>query len=243
MCGRFTLTQPASIAARFDLDNFAPTESEFYEPRFNVAPTQRIVVIPTLDGQRVARRMRWGLVPSWARDIKIGASLINARAESIASKPAFRAAFNGRRCLIPADGFYEWQSGPRGKQPYRVTLVDGSMFAFAGRWERWRNPTTDEWIESCCIVTCETNELTSKFHDRMPVIVATGDYDTWLTGTPEQASTLLKPYPADEMRAYPVGSQVNNAKNDSAELVAEQNERDGQPATPCTPAPADSTDC
>ena len=243
MCGRFTLTQPASIAARFDLDNFAPTECEFYEPRFNVAPTQRIVVIPTLDGQRVARRMRWGLVPSWARDIKIGASLINARAESVASKPAFRAAFNGRRCLIPADGFYEWQSGPRGKQPYRVTLVDGSMFAFAGLWERWRNPTTDEWIESCCIVACETNELTSKFHDRMPVIVATEDYDTWLTGTPEQASTLLKPYPADEMRAYPVGSQVNNAKNDSAELVAEQNERDGQPATPCTPAPADSTDC
>jgi putative SOS response-associated peptidase YedK len=240
MCGRFTLTQPASIAARFELDNFAPTESEFYEPRFNVAPTQRIVVIPTLDGQRVARRMRWGLVPSWARDVRIGASLINARAEGIASKPAFRGAFSSRRCLIPADGFYEWQSGPRGKQPYRVTLADGSMFAFAGLWERWRNPATDEWIESCCIVTCEPNELTSKFHDRMPVIVATEDYDTWLTGTPDQASPLLKSYPADEMRAYPVGLQVNNAKNDSPELVTEQGEPNSELAT--RDAPEDSAD-
>ena len=239
MCGRFTLTQPATIAAKFELDNFAPTEPEFYEPRFNVAPTQRIVVIPTVDGQRQARRMRWGFVPTWAKDIKIGASLINARAESIASKPAFRAAFKNRRCLIPADGFYEWQSGPRGKQPYRITLADGAMFAFAGLWERWRNPATDEWIESCCIVTCDTNELTEKFHDRMPVIIAAEDYDAWLTGTPEQASTLLRPYPADEMRAYPVSSRVNSPKNDSAELVAEEQESiDSAGLVPDTPAPS-----
>jgi putative SOS response-associated peptidase YedK len=240
MCGRFTLTQPANIAATFELDNFAPTEPEFYEPRFNVAPTQRIVVIPTRDGRRVARRMRWGLIPFWAKDIKIGASLINARAESILTKPAFRSAFSERRCLIPADGFYEWQSGPRGKRPFRITLVDGSMFAFAGLWERWRNPATDERIESCCIVTCETNELTAKFHDRMPVIVAAENYDAWLTGTPEQALALLKPHPADEMRAYPVSSRVNSANNDGADLVAEQAEEYGVDlATPGTAA--DST--
>ena len=243
MCGRFSLTQPAYIAAKFELDNFAPAEPEFYEPRFNVAPTQRIVVIPTLDGQRVARRMRWGLVPSWAKDAKIGANLINARAEGIASKPAFRAAFKTRRCLIPADGFYEWQSGPRGKQPYRITLADGSMFAFAGLWERWRNPATDESIESCCIVTCDTNELTAKYHNRMPVIIAAEDYDTWLTGTPEQALALLKPYPADEMRAYPVSSRVNSPKNDNAELVTVLQEPvGGGEQAPDTPAPGPATD-
>jgi putative SOS response-associated peptidase YedK len=244
MCGRFTLTQPASIAAKFGLDNFAPVEPEFYEPRFNVAPTQRIVVIPTIDGQREARRMRWGLIPSWAKDLRIGASCINARADSVVSKPAFRAAFKSRRCLIPADGFYEWQSGPQGKQPYRITLADGSMFAFAGLWERWRNPATDESIESCCIVTCDTNELTAKFHDRMPVIIAAEDYDIWLTGTPEEALTLLKPYPAEEMRAYRVSSRVNSAKNDGAELVAEEQERaGGTKLVPDTPAPSEPAEC
>src|ERR1700687_15322 len=221
MCGRFTLTQPAEIAARFELDNFAPAEPEFYTPRFNVAPTQRIVVIPTSDGQRVARRMRWGLIPSWAKAAKIGSSMINARADSIATKPSFRNAFKSRRCLTPADGFYEWQATPRGKQPYRITLADGSMFAFAGLWERWRDPATDEWIESCCLVTCGPNELTEKFHNRMPVIIGDADYDTWLTGTPDQALALLKPYPADEMRAYPVSARVNTPKNDSVDLVTE----------------------
>ena len=244
MCGRFTLTQPASIAAKFGLDNFAPVEPEFYTPRFNVAPTQRIVVIPTIDGQREARRMRWGLVPSWAKDAKIGPARINARADSVASKPTFREAFRRRRCLIPADGFYEWKPGLRGKQPYRITLADGSMFAFAGLWERWRDPATDQSLDSCCIVTCDTNELTAQFHDRMPVIIAAEDYDTWLTGTPEQALTLLKPYPAELMRAYPVSPEVNSPKNDSAELVIELQERAGEAATaPDTPAPSQPADC
>jgi putative SOS response-associated peptidase YedK len=241
MCGRFTLTQPAAIAATFDLDNFAPVEPEFYEPRFNVAPTQRIVVIPTVDGQRQARRMRWGLVPNWAKDMKIGANCINARADGIASKPAFRAAFRHRRCLIPADGFYEWQTGPYGKQPYRITLVDGAMFAFAGLWERWRDPATDETIESCCIVTCDTNELTARFHNRMPVIIAPDDYDAWLTGPPEQALALLAPYPADEMRAYAVSSRVNAPRNDAADLIDEvgsDEERAAKLADPPPPEPA-----
>ena len=218
MCGRFTLTQPANIAAKFGLDNFAPIEPEFYTPRFNLAPTQRIVVIPTSDLQRVARPMRWGLIPYWAKDTKIGANLINARAEGIATKPAFRSAFRSRRCLIPADGFYEWQQTPRGKQPYRIMLRSGEMFAFAGLWERWRNPE-GETVDSCCIVTCEPNAVAARFHDRMPVIIAPADYDTWLLGTPEQALALLKPYPAEEMRAYPVSASVNRPANDKPELI------------------------
>jgi len=218
MCGRFTLTQPASIAAKFGLDNFAPIEPEFYAPRFNVAPTQRIVVIPTSDLQRVARTMRWGLIPYWAKDAKIGSGLINARAEGIATKPAFRSAFKSKRCLIPADGFYEWQQTPRGKQPYRITLRSNEMFAFAGLWDRWRTPE-GETIESCCVVTCEPNRLAALFHDRMPVIIAPADYDKWLFGKPDQALPLLRPYPAEEMRAYPVGAGVNRPANDTPELI------------------------
>lgn len=218
MCGRFTLTQPANIAAKFGLDNFAPIEPEFYTPRFNLAPTQRIVVIPTSDMQRVARIMRWGLIPYWAKDAKIGSNLINARAEGIATKPAFRSAFGSRRCLIPADGFYEWQQTAHGKQPYRIMLGSGEMFAFAGLWERWRNPE-GESVDSCCIVTCKPNAVAARFHDRMPVIIAPEDYDTWLIGTPEQALTLLKPYPAEEMQAYPVSTSVNRPANDTPELI------------------------
>lgn len=218
MCGRFTLTQPAQIADQFGLDNFAPVEPEFYTPRFNVAPTQRIVVIPTHDLQREARRMRWGLVPRWAKDMSIGARLINARSEGIDTKPAFRAAFRERRCLIPADGFYEWLQTPRGKQPYRVVLISGALFAFAGLWERWRDPQ-GEPLDSCCIITCEPNELAAQFHNRMPVIIAPEDYETWLTGTPEQARALLRPYPSEAMRAYPVSANVNRPSNDTPDLV------------------------
>jgi len=218
MCGRFTLTQPAHIAAKFGLDNFAPVEPEFYEPRFNVAPTQRIVVIPTRDMQREARRMRWGFIPSWAKDASVGSRLINARAEGIDTTPSFRAAFKYRRCLIPADSFYDWLPTAQGKQPYRIMLASGELFAFAGLWERWKD-RQGEALESCCIVTCAPNELAARFHDRMPVIIAPADYDTWLTGTPEQALALLKPYPAEAMRAYPVSAKVNSPKNDGPELV------------------------
>jgi putative SOS response-associated peptidase YedK len=218
MCGRFTLTQPASIAAKFGLDNFAPVEPEFYVPRFNVAPTQRIVVIPTSEMQREARRMRWGLIPSWARDASIGARLFNARAEGIDTKPSFRAALKYRRCLIPADGFYEWRQTPRGKQPYRVVLASGELFAFAGLWERWKD-SSGETVESVCIITCEPNALSATFHNRMPVIIAAENYETWLTGSPEQALALLRPYPAEWMRAYPVSASVNRTRDDTRDLV------------------------
>lgn len=160
--------------------------------------------------------MQWGLIPFWAKDANIGSNLINARAEGIATKPAFRSAFKSCRCLIPADGFYEWEQTPHGKQP--IMLASGELFAFAGLWDRWKSPE-GESVESCCIVTCEPNELAARFHDRMPVIIAPEDYDTWLTGTSEQALTLLKPYPAQEMRAYPVSGKVNSPKNDTWELV------------------------
>src|ERR1700694_3447828 len=150
MCGRFTLTQPACIAAKFGLDNFAPVEPELYEARFNVAPTQRIVVIPPRDMQREARRMRWGLIPSWANDASIGARLINARAEGIDTRAPFRAAFQYRRCLIPADSFYEWLPTSQGKQPYRIMLASGGLFAFAGLVGRWQD-RQGEAGEACCI--------------------------------------------------------------------------------------------
>ena len=150
------------------------------------------------------------------------AEVVVARADGIASKPAFRSAFKSRRCLIPADGFYEWQSGPRGKQPYRITLADGSMFALAGLWERWRNPATDESIESCCIVTCDTNELTAKFHDRMPVILPPDNYDLWLDPgfkDVKELSEMLKPYGAALMKAYAVSTRVNTVKNDDSQCA------------------------
>ena len=162
--------------------------------------------------------MRWGLIPRWAKDAAIGARLINARSEGIEAKPAFREAFKLRRCLIPADGFYEWLQTPRGKQPYRIMLANGELFAMAGLWERWRDPQ-GEAIDSCCIITCEPNELAAKFHNRMPVIITPGDYETWLTGTPTQALALLRPYPPDAMRAYPVSTRVNHPDNDAPELV------------------------
>ena len=196
MCGRFTLTQPARIAAKFGLDNFAPVEPEFYTPRFNVAPTQRIVVIPTRDMQREARRMRWGLIPYWAKDSSIGARLINARSEGIDTKPAFRSAFKSRRCLIPADGFYEWLQTPRGKQPYRHHAGKRRAVRLRRAVGALAEPQ-GEAVESCCIITCEPNELAAKFHNRMPVIIAPEDYETWLTGTPQQALALLRPYPAE----------------------------------------------
>lgn len=220
MCGRFTLTQPAYIAARFNVGEIPPQDREYLDPRFNVAPTQRIVVIPSKDGKRELRTMRWGLIPGWAKDASVGARLINARAEGIAEKPSFRNAFKYRRCLIPADGFYEWQQTASGKRPMRITLASGDLFAFAGLWERWKDET-GETLETCCIITCEPNEMLAKIHNRMPVILDPADYDKWLTGTPAEALALLKAFPAEEMRAYPVSPRVNNARNDGPDLVQE----------------------
>ena len=161
--------------------------------------------------------MRWGLVPSWAKDVGIGSRMINARAEGIAAKPAFRAAFRQRRCLVPADGFYEWQKVAGGKQPMLIRLRSGDPFAFAGLWERWRGP--DGEVETGTIITTAPNAVTAPIHDRMPVILDPADYDRWLDPSQPDAAALLRPCPDDWLTAIPVSTRVNSPKNDAADLI------------------------
>lgn len=220
MCGRFTnLMTWAEIVALYGLMNVAEPQPG-WKPKYNAAPTQRLPVLRlSADGHRDLSLLKWGLIPSWAREAKVGNSLINARAEGVAEKPSFRSAFKKRRCLIPADGFYEWQKRPAGgKQPWRITLADGAPFSFGGLWESWRSG--DEAVETFTIITTTANELMAPLHDRMPVIIDPGDYDAWL----ESADTmipmlLLQPYPAARMRAYPVSTKVNSPRNDVPEVI------------------------
>lgn len=194
-------------------------------PRYNVAPGQEIAVVRQDAAQPVRRLspMRWGLIPSWVEDPSVGYKMINARSETVATMPAFREPFRLRRCLIPADGFYEWRREGKSKLPFCFTLADESVFAFAGIWERWKNPQ-DRWIKSCSILTTTANELTRDIHDRMPVILPREVYDLWLDpGFTElsELQPLLKPYPAESMRRYPVSQRVNQVKNDDVECAAE----------------------
>jgi putative SOS response-associated peptidase YedK len=166
--------------------------------------------------------MRWGLVPSWAKNMSGAARMINARSETAATTPAFRDAMKSRRCLVPADGFYEWQRIGKAKQPYCFEIVDGKLFAFAGLWDRWKDPSGN-WIKSCSILTTTPNSVTSAVHDRMPVILDPNSYDLWLDPAMtnmDAASDLLKPYDARLMRCYPVNPRVNNVANDDAECSA-----------------------
>lgn len=218
MCGRFTLKTPAPVLlGLFDLPDAAALP-----PRYNIAPTQPVVVVrnaPAHPGRELVQ-MRWGLIPSWADDPAIGNRLINARSETAANKPAFRSAFRQRRCLVPADGFYEWQKVGRKKQPFYFHLRDGGPFAFAGLWEHWQKDA-DQAIESCTLLTTDANDLVRPLHDRMPVILAPEDYERWLdpgTAIP-QLEALLRPYPGDAMTAYPVSVQVNNPRNEGPACV------------------------
>jgi putative SOS response-associated peptidase YedK len=217
MCGRFTLTTNlGAIAARFGVARFL----EEVGPRYNIAPTQTVIVVGD-DGQRYLTHMKWGLIPSWAKDPAIGNRMINARAETVATKPAFRAALRKRRCLIPADGFYEWQPAGRRKQPVYITLKTREPFSFAGLWESWTAPEREE-IKTCTIITTEANELLKPIHDRMPVILTPEAETVWLDPTiqaPARLLPLLTSYPADEMEVYPVSPQVNNPAHDSAKCV------------------------
>ena len=211
MCGRFSqLHTWEEVRAWFDL--IGPALN--LPPRYNIAPTQDVTVIRAGDERRYASQMRWGLVPFWAKDLSIGAKMINARAETVAEKPSFRSAFKSRRCLIPADGFYEWV-GPKGnKQPYRIVINDDELFAFAGLWESWDKE--GETVESCTIITCEPNEVAKQVHNRMPAILAPDNYDAWLGGDDGE---LLRPYPPETMTAYKVSRVVSNARNDVPECV------------------------
>ena len=236
MCGRYSITAP--LAALRQL--FIFPELPNLPPRGNVAPTQEVPAVRMeADGRHLAM-LRWGLVPGWAKDIKIGYKMINARSETVSSNGAFRAAFRARRCLILADGFYEWRSADRGgktpvKQPYRVTLADGAPFAFAGLWEHWKNPETGAPMESCTIITTEANRTLAPIHHRMPVILPSQAHAAWLdpAARGDGLQALLRPYPADRVVVFPVSSAVNSVKNDAPSLTA----RTGPNLDPGAPNP------
>jgi putative SOS response-associated peptidase YedK len=219
MCGRFALySDPFAIAQRFKTE--APPD---LRPRYNIAPTQNIPIVREEDNKRRFALARWGLIPHWAKDMKIGYSTINARATTVVIKPAFRNAFRHQRCLIPADGFYEWQiiQGSKVKQPWFIVLEDREPMAFAGLWEQWRSPEGEE-LESCSIIVTEANELMRPIHDRMPVILAPEDWDVWLRSDGKVTGclqNLLKPYPAERMKSWSVSTMVNNPRNDSGECL------------------------
>ena len=216
MCGRFILTSPGRVlAAQFELQH----EPEL-TPRYNIAPTQQVPAIKMDTGGRRLEMLKWGLVPFWAKDASISARLINARCETLSEKPAFRAAFKSRRCLIPANGFYEWMKERGKKQPYLFKLTDGSLFAFAGLWERWESKDGVA-LESCTIITTDANELVQPLHDRMPVILKNKDYALWLDpiAKREILQPLLIPYPSVEMKCYPVSPNVNKATYDNPDSI------------------------
>lgn len=217
MCGRFTLRARANQIA----EAFGTSDVPEFSSRYNIAPTQQVPTISLKDGKRHFSFRRWGLIPSWAKDEKIGNSLINARAETVAEKPAFRSAFKRSRCLIVTDGFYEWQkTDQKLKQPYFIHMKNDQPFAFAGLAERWKNG--DEVLESCTVITTDPNPLMARLHDRMPVILPPEEYDLWLDPEfqgKEKLLSLLRPYSDEEMEAYPVSTTVNSPKNETASCL------------------------
>jgi putative SOS response-associated peptidase YedK len=220
MCGRFTLSiDPASLQDAFPAFLF-PSQ---IPPRYNIAPTQPILVLPN-DGTNRADYFVWGLIPSWSKDPAIGSRLINARAESLAEKPSFRSAYKYHRCLIFADGFFEWQVRPEGlpKLPQLIRLKSGQPFAFAGLWEHWQSPDGSE-IKSATIITTTPNKMMAPIHDRMPVILPSPTYARWLdpkAHAPVDLQSLLIPYPAEEMQTWPISTLVNSPANDRVEVLA-----------------------
>ena len=226
MCGRFTLRTPTNLLVQQFLLDSAPE----LPLRYNIAPTQSVAVAresSDLPGRHLVM-LQWGLIPSWAKDPKMGARMINARGETVAEKPSFRAAFKRRRCLVLADGYYEWQKGAaKGKkQPVYITMADDRPFAFAGLWEHWEG-SGEGPIESCTIITTDSNDLTADVHDRMPVILHAEDYDLWLDRELEEKEPLLpllRPYHSDDMKVTLVSTHVNNARNDDPGCIQAQRE-------------------
>ena len=214
MCGRFAFYSPAEATAAL----FGVSDVPELKPRFNNAPTQSIAAV-RLDSEesRELALLRWGLVPSWAKDPSIGNRMINARAETVAEKPSFRAAYRKRRCLILADGFYEWRKEADGKTPYFISLASGEPFAFAGLWEDWHARDSDESLQSTAIITTAANDFMSQLHHRMPVVLQQDAADRWLGGDEQVLSDAGESSPA--FRAWPVDRRVNNARNEGEELV------------------------
>lgn len=219
MCGRFTLSSPADVLEEyFELDS---TPQDLI-PRYNIAPTQPVAIIRQIEGLgRHLDRVRWGLIPSWSKDPAIGNRLINARAETVAEKPSFRAAFKRRRCLVPTDGFYEWKAVHGNKQPYWIGLQDRPPLGLAGLWEHWEDPDSGEHIETCTIITTQANCQMQDIHQRMPVILPKSAYAAWLSPDSSLACLqgLLVPYPESTLISYPVSRSLNNPQNDVQDLL------------------------
>lgn len=220
MCGRFTLFEPDKVLAK----EFGVSGIPSLPPRYNIAPSQSVAAVRATSagsGREIAI-LRWGLIPSWSKDPAIGNRLINARAETVREKPSFRNAFRRHRCLIPANGFYEWQRQERGKQPFFVRMRDKRLFAFAGLWDRWESPEEGA-IETCTILTTAANAVLAPIHDRMPVILPPGEYDRWLDPSlrdPDSLAPLLVPFPPEEMLAFPVSPRVNTPSTDDEGCIA-----------------------
>lgn len=218
MCGRYRVSRRKQIIE----EHFDSTSGdEDWTPRYNIAPTQPVPIIRQHPKEplRELSLVRWGLIPSWAKDMSGAAGMINARSETAATKPAFRDPMKFRRCLVPSDGFYEWTR--KAKQPYCFEVNNGELFAFAGLWDRWKDPT-GRWIKSCSILTTTPNAITSAVHDRMPVILDRAAYELWLDpgmNNIDALSEMLKPYDARAMRSYPVSYRVNHVANDDAECA------------------------
>lgn len=219
MCGRFTqFSDPQVLTSQFGLAQ-PPYD---LSPRYNIAPTQQIAIIREVAG--IGRHLDyayWGLIPSWSKSADISSHLINARAETIAEKPAFRHAYRHKRCLIPADGFYEWVETANGKQPWWIAMADQSLFAFAGLWEHWESPEKGKLVESCTIITTESNTQLRAIHQRMPLIIPSNDYADWLNPAidkPEQLQTMLKPFDG-ELHFHPVSRAVNSPLKDNPHLI------------------------
>jgi len=217
MCGRYRLSRRKQIIEEY-LD---ASGEEDWNPRFNIAPTQHVPVIRQNPKEPVRELslMRWGLIPSWSKDSSGAARMINARSETAATKPVFRESLKSRRCLIPADAFYEWKRDGKAKQPFCFEVNDGELFAFAGLWDRWKDPS-GQWVKTCSILTTGPNAVTSSVHDRMPVILDPDNYELWLDpGMRKVAavSDLLKPFDARLMRCYPVSTRINSVVNDDEE--------------------------
>jgi putative SOS response-associated peptidase YedK len=230
VCGRYTLARPVGAVR----ERFAVGAEIALEPRYNVAPGTEVVAVTTdREGTPRGERLRWGLVPSWAKDPALGFKMINARAETLAEKPAYKTSLQRFRCLIPADGFYEWQARPgQSKRPFHITRGDGQLFAFAGLWSVWHRGEPDE-LRTCTIVTTTANQRMASLHDRMPVILARDAEATWLDpGTPIEAlQTLLTGLPAEQTQLRAVSSAVNDVRNDGPECLADAPPADPAPGT------------
>jgi putative SOS response-associated peptidase YedK len=232
MCGRYTMfMKPEEIKSRFKAQISPDVLEKLRQPRYNLAPTQDIPTITKISNSSADASaaisqqctfMRWGLIPSWAKDASIGAKLINARAETLLEKPSFKNAVKARRCLILANGFYEWHTiSPKQKQPMYVRLRSQGPFALAGIWDDWKNPETQAFMRSCSIITTTPNAVVAQFHHRMAVILSPNDEAAWLDESlpSEDVMRLLHPYPAEEMEAFPVSDRVNSFQDDDASLI------------------------